>query len=60
MNEFFVGVHGDSIVLMWPVPQRITKAQAINLAVWLVALADDNAGEEDSVFTKELMDALNS
>jgi hypothetical protein len=60
MNEFLVGVQGENIVLMRSVPQRITKAQAINLAVWLVALSDDKAGEADSAFAKELTDALNS
>lgn len=42
-NKFFVGLGGvDEIVFaLRPVPQRISKADALILAAWLVALADD-------------------
>lgn len=40
-NKFFVGVQGDQIVIMNCTP-RITKADALNLAAWLVVLADSD------------------
>jgi hypothetical protein len=40
-NEYMVGVHGERIVIMKP-PARLSKAQALVLAAYLVALADDN------------------
>lgn len=51
-NKFFVGVMGDNIQMMKPVPQSITKADALNLAAWIVALADDSCGEPDGTFDK--------
>jgi hypothetical protein len=41
MNEFMVGVRGDEIHIMRS-PSMISKEQALVLAAWLVALADDN------------------
>jgi hypothetical protein len=40
MNEFLIGAQGEHLVFMRPVPQRITKDQAITLAAWLVLMAD--------------------
>jgi len=40
-NKFLVGVGGDSIAITKPVPPIMSKADALNLAAWLVALADD-------------------
>lgn len=40
-NKFFVGVQGDNIVILRPC-QQMSKADAINLAAWLVCLADTN------------------
>lgn len=41
-NEFFVGVQGESLILLVPpMPnQRLSRESALNLAAWLVALAD--------------------
>lgn len=39
-NDFFVSVQGDYIITLKQVPQRITREQALNLAAWIVALAD--------------------
>lgn len=36
---FMVGGHGDKIAI-YALGQEITKDQALNLAAWLVALAD--------------------
>lgn len=40
MNEFLIGAQGENIVFLRPVPQRITREQAVTLAAWLVAMAD--------------------
>lgn len=40
-NRFGVAVLGDSIVLLLP-PRRMTRAQALTFAAWLVVLADDD------------------
>ncbi len=40
-NMHLVAVKGDDIVIMNP-RVRMTKADALNLAAWLVALSDDN------------------
>lgn len=39
-NDFFIGVQGETIVFLLPVPQQLTRQQAINLSVWLAVLAD--------------------
>lgn len=44
VNDFLVGVQGDSIVIMIPPARPMPKAKALRLAAWLVALAD--TGEE--------------
>jgi hypothetical protein len=38
-NKFFVGMRGDQIQIMKS-PAVLSKADALNLAGWLVALAD--------------------
>ena len=46
-NHFGVGIHGERIRIMLPVPETLTKDQAMNLAAWLAAMADlfDQQGE---------------
>lgn len=40
-NKFFVGVQGsDRIIFLRQIPQMITRPEALNLAAYLVALAD--------------------
>jgi hypothetical protein len=40
-NKFWVGVGGqDEIVLLNPPPERFSREDALNLAAWIVALAD--------------------
>ena len=48
-NQFLVAVQGDNIVLLRPVPQCLTKDDALNLAAWLVVLAE---GYKDDKFSK--------
>lgn len=43
-NDFLVGTHGDEIAIMRP-PFRLTKVEALRLAAWLVALAEEDDGE---------------
>ena len=55
-NKFLVGLHGNDLVLMRRVPQRLSVDDAMNLAAWLVALADmpEEGGEGGSKFQKLL------
>jgi len=58
-NEFLVGIQGlGNIVIMKPIPRFLTREQAIRLAVYLVAMADEKAGKEDSTFSKVLTAVL--
>ncbi len=57
MNKFFVGVQGDNVVFLRPIPQKISKADALLLAAWIVALADDSPSEADEEF-KAVLDAV--
>lgn len=41
-NRFLVGGGALKIIFVKPVPREITKDDALNLAAWLVALADDD------------------
>lgn len=52
-NKFMVGVQGDFIRVLKPVPPMLTKAQALNLAAYLVALANDD-GSFDAVLVAVL------
>ncbi len=40
-NQWFVGVQNHMIILGRPMPRALSRAQALNLAAWLVALADE-------------------
>ena len=48
-----------AIALSNPTPTRLTRGEALNLAVWLVALADGKAASGDSEFAVMLQGALN-
>lgn len=41
-NEFFVCASGDNIVIMKPVPAKMTRDQALNLAAWIVAITNED------------------
>lgn len=45
-NMFFVSARGDQILIMNPA-NVLTKPQALNLAAWLVAMADQTMDHED-------------
>ena len=53
MNEFLIGAQGENIVFLRPVPQRLTRAQAVSLAAWLIAIADPS-GAATSAKTAEI------
>jgi hypothetical protein len=40
-NLFFVSAQGDNIVTLRPVPQKMTRDQALNLAAWIVAITNE-------------------
>ena len=42
MNEFLIGIAPASgvVTFMLPLPQQLTREQAIALAAWLVVIAD--------------------
>lgn len=48
-NAFLVGVQGDRLVLLRPVPRVLTRGQALNLAAWLAALADFDGSMFDAL-----------
>jgi len=48
---FVVGTNGSGISIMIPPRGNITKDQALNLAAWLVALADPDRERFDRFFT---------
>ena len=40
-NKFMVAVRGEQVLLLRPPLAPMTKVDALNLAAWLVAVADD-------------------
>lgn len=44
MNKFMVGMQGEDVVIL-VFGRKVLKEDAINLAAWLVALADPDAGD---------------
>lgn len=41
MNKFLIGLNGDDLVFLKPVPQRLSKEDSLLLAAWLVAMVAD-------------------
>lgn len=41
-NKFLAGVRGDRVVFLRPVPQHLTRADALLLAAYLVSLVGDD------------------
>jgi hypothetical protein len=39
-NKFLVGTQGERIVMLFPAPRSLAREDALNLAAWIVALAD--------------------
>lgn len=50
-NKHLVGVRGGNILMMVTPPRgaEMSKADALLLAAWIVALAEDNEGEFQAV-----------
>ena len=40
VNEHFVGVRGDKILILKPAMGEMSREEALELAAWIVALAD--------------------
>ena len=60
-NNFLVGLLGNKVVIQRNVGWRaLTKQEALNLAAWLVVLADDYFWEVDSEWRKTLEAVLNT
>ena len=49
-NKFLVGTKRNEICTLFPVPRVMSKKDALNLAVWLVAVADDTGGAQGGDF----------
>lgn len=39
-TKFYVGAQGDLFLVQFMAPPKLTKAEALTLAAWLVAIAD--------------------
>lgn len=48
-NKFAVGLQGENVMVMFPVPQRLSKKDALNLAAWIVVLAADDDEEWEAM-----------
>jgi hypothetical protein len=54
-NKFLVGSNGESVVIQFiPHPPALSRADALNLAAWLVAMADPSGEEFDEVLRRVL------
>jgi hypothetical protein len=52
-NKFIVGSQGDLIVIGLPFrTARMSKSDALELAAWLVALAEDKDGDFDKILNE--------
>jgi hypothetical protein len=60
INKFFVGVQGDSVGFLMPIPTRMSKEDAVEFAAWIIALADPLAEDADSLFHKKLTEVMGS
>jgi hypothetical protein len=53
MNEFLIGMQGETVVAMRPLPQQMTRQQAVSLAAWLTVIADPS-GEHIAAKIEEI------
>jgi hypothetical protein len=51
---FFIGVQGENIVSLAPLPQAMSKDDALELAASLVSVTDMCWNEPDSEFAKKM------
>lgn len=54
-NAFFVGVNADRVVFARPIPPAVSRGEALNLAAWIVAVADR---QTDGAMFRALLDAV--
>lgn len=50
INDFLVGAIGDEVIVLSPVHGRMTKAQALRMAAWLIVIADPLEEEFPAVY----------
>lgn len=58
MNKFMVGAAGDDVAIL-ALGRKLTKSDALNLAAWLVAIADPSfcvVGEPVTEFGKAVLE----
>jgi hypothetical protein len=56
-NKFLVGSNGAHLVFLKPLPQKITRGDALLLAAWLVAIASE---EDDEADFRRVLEAVQS
>lgn len=60
-NRYMMGVQiPDKVVMLRPIPTLLTKDEALEVAAWLVALADPDMGAEGGKFQQKLEEVLDS
>ena len=57
INKFFVGVIGDDISILRPIPNRLSTEDALNLAAHLVVLAADDPDKDWLPVLKEVLES---
>lgn len=62
-NKYMMGVmvgggEENAVVAHRPIPQKMSKREALELAAWIVCLADDSMGEEGGEFHQILEELL--
>lgn len=53
-NIFFIGARGQNVVFLKSLPQDMHKDVAIELAAWIIALADPDGTKTMAAVTKIL------
>ena len=54
-NKFMVGVGRGGLCFIMPPPPFFSKKDALNMAAWLVALAEEDEGEFDAILKAVLI-----
>ena len=45
INRYLVGVRGDHIVILRPLPREMLKSEALMFAAWIVTMATNDEDE---------------
>jgi hypothetical protein len=64
LNKFMVGSLENTITILGLTPRRLTHDEALNLAAWLLAIADSHSGQHvdmnGAVLSLEFLELLHS